>query len=94
MDVNKLSLNQQFDNYKKLCEYLNEPIKSGTSKKAQIKEWERYVNFEKIGNKYIVKEKYDKPLDKIRKERELTPNKKVHKKKLVDFFTGAPEAAA
>lgn len=78
MDVNKLSLNQQFDNYKKLCEYLNEPIKSGASKKAQIKEWERYVRFEKIGNKYIVKEKYDKPLDKIRKERakETKPRKK------------------
>lgn len=78
MDVSKISLNQQFDNYKKLCEFLNEPIKSGASKKAQIKEWERYVNFEKIGNKYIVKEKYDKPLDKIRKERakETKPRKK------------------
>ena len=42
--------------YKKMCELLKQPYYKGTNQKsAQLKEWGRYFNFEKINNKYVIK---------------------------------------
>lgn len=49
-------------NYKVMCELLKEEEKEGNSKKSQIKEWKRYFDFEREGQKYIIKEIYDIPL--------------------------------
>lgn len=51
-------------NYKIMCELLKEPEKEGNSKRAQMKEWKRYFDFEREGQKYIIKEIYDIPLPK------------------------------
>ena len=49
--------------YKQLCKEFDLPYYSGgNQKKAQLEELKRYYNYEKQGNKYIIKEKYDKPL--------------------------------
>lgn len=51
-----------FQNYKELCETLNLPILSGNSKIAQENEIKRYMDFDKIGNKYVVNKVYPTPL--------------------------------
>lgn len=43
-----------YKNYKELCEALEEPTKAGNSKKSQLKEWERYFEYEKKGNKFMI----------------------------------------
>lgn len=48
--------------YKEICEILNQPRYSGNQKKAQLKEFLRYMDFEKIERKYIIKDIYDVPL--------------------------------
>ena len=54
--------------YKQLCKEFDLPYYSGgNQKKAQLEELKRYYNYEKQGNKYLIKEKYDKPLLKQRK---------------------------
>lgn len=63
--TSKLYTNQIFKNYKELCAYLNEEPKKANSKKAQIKEWERYFSFIKEGQKIIITEVFDDPLNKI-----------------------------
>ena len=48
--------------YKEICEILKQPRYSGNQKKAQLKEFLRYMDFEKIERKYIIKDVYDVPL--------------------------------
>ena len=51
------------NSYTDLCSILEEEIKQGNSKKAQIKIWSQYFDFEKIknSNKIKIKEIYDEP---------------------------------
>lgn len=39
VNVSLIELGKEYKNYKELCNALNENVKSGTSKKAQLKEW-------------------------------------------------------
>ena len=48
--------------YKEICERIEQPRYSGNQKKAQLKEFLRYFDFEKIDRQYIVKDIYDNPL--------------------------------
>ena len=49
-------------NYKVMCELLREEEKTGNAKRSQQVEWKRYFDFEREGQKYIIKEIYDIPL--------------------------------
>ena len=60
-----LDTNKTFKNYKELCAYLGETPTTANSKKAQIKEWERYFSFRKEGQKIIITEVFDTPKDKV-----------------------------
>ena len=61
MKIENLSVNQRIKNYKELCNILGIEIKSGNTKKAQFKELERFVRYEKHGNSFLIKEIYDIP---------------------------------
>lgn len=63
--VNNLQVNQIYENYIKMCEVLEEPIKSGRSRTSQIENWARYFKWERIGNKYKILEIYDIVLPQI-----------------------------
>lgn len=54
-------------NYKEMCSILNcEPSKTkGSSRTYQIKDWQRYFDFEKSGQKFIITEVYDTPYPTI-----------------------------
>ena len=60
-----LDTNKTFKNYKELCAYLGETPTTANSKKAQIKEWERYFSFRKEGQKIIITEVFDTPKEKV-----------------------------
>lgn len=54
MTLEKIAVGMQVANYKELCRLLDEPVKAGNSKTAQIKEFARYFSHEKHGNAYII----------------------------------------
>jgi hypothetical protein len=65
MDIKNLTEGQVLKNYKELCGALNIPIKSGNTKKAQIKDLECYVKYHKQGNGFVIDEIYKNPLEKV-----------------------------
>lgn len=54
----KIESGKVFKNYKVVCEYLNEKVKTGSSKQAQLKDWSRRFKFHKEGHKIIIDEVY------------------------------------
>ena len=65
MNLKNIKPKQIVNSYRQLCELLEEPVKTSDSKKAQIKEWERYFSFHKKENdRYalVIDEVYDTPL--------------------------------
>lgn len=65
MNVDKLKEGQIIKNYKELCGLLEIKVEAGNSKKAQLKELERFVKYHKEGNKFIIDEVYIEAKDKI-----------------------------
>lgn len=49
----------RFKNYRKICEYLHEPIKTGKSKQLQLEDWKRYFEYERNGNAFVITKVYD-----------------------------------
>ena len=64
VDVKKLKEGMVVRNYKEMCTLLGESIEAGNSRKAQLKKWQRYFNYEKDGHKFIITEIYPEPLEK------------------------------
>ena len=63
IDTSLLSIGQEFKNIKSMCLYLNQEYNpKGGSKKAQINEWKRYIDYIKDGQKIIITKIYDIPL--------------------------------
>ena len=60
MNINNLQENMIIKNYKELCILLEIESKTSNSKKAQLKELETYVDYEKQGVKFVIKKIYDK----------------------------------
>lgn len=64
MDTSGLEIGMVVKNYKEMCLLLRQEIKNGKSKKLQMKDWERYLEWEKSGQKFIITDIYDMPLKK------------------------------
>jgi hypothetical protein len=60
-----LRVNQVIKNYKEVCSILDIPEKTGQSRQLQIQDWQRYFKFDKDGQKYIIKEIFDVPIEKV-----------------------------
>ena len=58
----------RFKNYKKICNYLNEPIKTGKSKQLQLEDWKRYFEYVRDGNAFEITRVFYAPKEKIRKK--------------------------
>ena len=65
MKIDNLKVGQVVKNYKSLCELLDIEAKGGASKIAQLKEFNRYFEFEKQGHKYIITKIYENPKERI-----------------------------
>lgn len=57
-------------NYKELCSILNLPVVTGKQKILQLVNLERFIDFEKEKQKFIITEIYDTPEEKTDKRRE------------------------
>ena len=79
MNLDFLEKGKVIKNYKELCKLANMDIKAGNSKKIQLKELERYCKYNKIGNKFVIEEVYDKPKEKI-------DGRKNNKRKSADYI--------
>ena len=65
IDTTCLTIGQIFKNRKQMCKYLNqEYISNKTASTPQLKEWQRYIEWEKEGQKIIITDIYPTPLDK------------------------------
>ena len=64
IDTSVLKVGMVVKNYKALCELLGQPVADGNSKKYQLKEFERYFDWEKSGQKFVISDIYDAPLSK------------------------------
>lgn len=62
MKIDNLKEGMIIKNYKEMCKILDEPMKTGNSKKAQLKEWQRYFSYEKQNYSFIIKKIYELPL--------------------------------
>lgn len=51
-------------NYKEMCNLLGEESKGGKSKQLQLSDWQRYFDYDKRGNSFVVTEIYNIPLEK------------------------------
>ncbi len=52
--MESLQVGQQYKNYKTLCSVLGEPEKQGNSKRAQLKNWQRYFSYERQGHQFLI----------------------------------------
>ena len=57
----QVQINQVFNNYTELCDYLNLPILGGKSKQLQLKKLGQYFSWTRDGKKYIVTEVFTTP---------------------------------
>ena len=65
INTSRLQVGQTVKNYKELCALLGEEFKQGgDSRKAQLKEFARYFEWEKSGQKFLITDIYDTPLPK------------------------------
>ena len=64
MNLENLEL-KTYKNYKELCGILEEPIKGGKSKQLQMKDFERYFEFHKEGNKIVIDNIFSEEKEKI-----------------------------
>lgn len=64
VDTNKLVIGMVMKNYKELCTLFGEEAKTGKAKQLQLKNWQRYFDWEKDGQKFIITDIYDTPLPK------------------------------
>ena len=76
MDTTNLKSGDIIDDYKELCTLVKEEIKGGNSKKLQLKEFERYFQYEKHGRKFLILDIYDTPLPKNDKRKD--GNRKIY----------------
>lgn len=64
-NVELISAGEIFRNYKALCERFEDTPRTGNSKKAHIKNLERYFDFYQDGHKIVITEIYSTPKDLI-----------------------------
>lgn len=57
----QVQINQVFNNYTELCNYLNLPILGGKSKQLQLKKLGQYFSWTREGKKYIITEVFTEP---------------------------------
>jgi hypothetical protein len=66
LNINNLQEGQVIKNYKELCGILEiKATTNGITKNKQMEELKLYCNYEKQGNKYIIKEIYETPIDPV-----------------------------
>lgn len=64
-NVESIEIGETFKNYKAMCDRFGEKYRTSDSKKAQVKNWERYFSFSKEGNKLTITDIFDIPKERV-----------------------------
>lgn len=65
LNIHNIEIGATIKNYKEMCNLLDEPVKTGCSKQAQMKNWERFFKFRKEGKTgFVIEEVYDTEIPK------------------------------
>ena len=64
INTDRLEIGMVIKNYKELCALLNQAPTTGKAKQLQLEEFSRYFEWEKSGQKFIITDIYDTPLEK------------------------------
>ena len=72
----------RFKNYRRICEYLHEPIKTGKSKQLQLENWKRYFEYERDGNAFVITKVYDT----VREKGQRTSNNRKNIQSMIDYL--------
>lgn len=83
MNINNLEMTT-YKNYKVVCEVLGVEPKKGDSKKAQLKVFKQYFNWENQGQKWIITEIYEQPQEKQDGRKDNTFVKRYEQPKMFD----------
>jgi hypothetical protein len=78
MNISNLKENMIVKNYKELCQLLEIEPTTSNSKKAQFKELEQYIKYEKQGQKFIIIEIYNEVKEKVDMRTIVKENDKRH----------------
>lgn len=62
INISQLNVGMVVKNYKEMCKLLKQTVCEGNSKKYQLQTWERYFDYYKEGQKFIITQIYDTPL--------------------------------
>lgn len=73
-----LTEGQTIKNYKELCSTLNMHQSTGATKKRQLENLRRYLEYEKSGQKFIITKIYDIPIEK--KDNRIIGNRQIYVK--------------
>jgi len=82
--MKEVTIGQVFKNYKELCEHLGELAKGGKSKQLQLLDWQRYFEYKREGNKFIITNVYAEPLEK----KQRTSNNIKNIKPMIEYLQG------
>jgi hypothetical protein len=69
-NAQKFELGQEIKNYKVLCQMLNQEEKGGKQKQLQLVDFQRYFEYQKVGQKFIITDIFDEPLEKEDKRKQ------------------------
>ena len=62
--IKELKVGMIFKNYKELCRFCEDDVKTGNAKIYQLENYKRYFDWEKQGNKFVITEIKEAPTDK------------------------------
>jgi len=63
--VQELEQGQEVRNYKQLCALLNQPdYQGGCQRNSQLQDFQRYFEYQKVGQKFVITDIFDTPLAK------------------------------
>ena len=71
-------------NYKELCSLLEIKVTSGKSKKIQLEDLERFCEYHKEGNKFVIDEIFETPLPKV--DGRINGNNNVYVEEIGDIL--------
>lgn len=62
--IKELKVGMVFKNYKELCRFCEDDVKTGNAKIYQLENYKRYFDWEKQGNKFVITEIKEVPTEK------------------------------
>ena len=82
LNIEKIKAGMIIKNYKELCSLLNINVTTGKARILQLMEFERYVKYHKIGNKFVIDEVFELEKEKIdkRKAKDKVSNNNMYSK--------------